>query len=145
MDDLDRRILEQLLKNARASFQEIGGVVGLSAPAVKRRVDRLVAAKQITGFTALVNPVALGWTTEAYVEVYYRDNISPAELKRSLEPIPQVVGVWTIAGEADALVHVMATDMAEIEVTVERIRENARVGRTRSAIVMSRILERPRT
>ncbi|MCC3330563.1 Lrp/AsnC family transcriptional regulator [Nocardia abscessus] len=145
MDDLDRRILEQLLKNARASFQEIGGVVGLSAPAVKRRVDRLVAAKQITGFTALVNPVALGWKTEAYVEVYYRDNISPAELKRSLEPIPQVVGVWTIAGEADALVHVMATDMAEIEVTVERIRENARVGRTRSAIVMSRILERPRT
>jgi DNA-binding Lrp family transcriptional regulator len=145
VDDLDRRILEQLLKNARASFQEIGGVVGLSAPAVKRRVDRLVAAKQITGFTALVNPVALGWKTEAYVEVYYRDNISPAELKRSLEPIPQVVGVWTIAGEADALVHVMATDMAEIEVTVERIRENARVGRTRSAIVMSRILERPRT
>ncbi|MGW5375564.1 Lrp/AsnC family transcriptional regulator [Nocardia sp. NPDC003999] len=145
MDDLDRRILEQLLKNARASFQEIGGVVGLSAPAVKRRVDRLVAGKQITGFTALVNPAALGWKTEAYVEVYYRDNISPAELKRSLEPIPQVVGVWTIAGEADALVHVMATDMAEIEVTVERIRENARVGRTRSAIVMSRILKRPRT
>ncbi|WP_174186537.1 Lrp/AsnC family transcriptional regulator [Nocardia barduliensis] len=145
MDDLDRRILEQLLRNARASFQEIGGVVGLSAPAVKRRVDRLVAGKQITGFTALVNPAALGWKTEAYVEVYYRDNISPAELKRSLDPIPQVVGVWTIAGEADALVHVMATDMAEIEVTVERIRENARVGRTRSAIVMSRILERPRT
>ncbi|MBF6301806.1 Lrp/AsnC family transcriptional regulator [Nocardia amamiensis] len=145
MDDLDRRILEQLLKHARASFQEIGSAVGLSAPAVKRRVDRLVANKQITGFTALVNPAALGWKTEAYVEVYYRDNISPAELKRSLEPIPQVVGVWTIAGEADALVHVMATDMAEIEVTVERIRENARVGRTRSSIVMSRILERPRT
>ncbi|WP_040779484.1 Lrp/AsnC family transcriptional regulator [Nocardia pneumoniae] len=145
MDDLDRRILEHLLKHARASFQEIGSAVGLSAPAVKRRVDRLVANKQITGFTALVNPAALGWKTEAYVEVYYRDNISPAELKRSLEPIPQVVGVWTIAGEADALVHVMATDMAEIEVTVERIRENARVGRTRSSIVMSRILERPRT
>ncbi|MGO4613184.1 Lrp/AsnC family transcriptional regulator [Nocardia sp. 2YAB30] len=145
MDNLDRRILEHLLEHARASFQEIGSAVGLSAPAVKRRVDRLVASKQITGFTALVNPAALGWKTEAYVEVYYRDNISPVELRRSLEPIPQVVGVWTIAGEADALVHVMATDMAEIEVTVERIRENARVGRTRSSIVMSRILERPRT
>ncbi|MGX1779002.1 Lrp/AsnC family transcriptional regulator [Nocardia brasiliensis] len=145
MDDIDRRILEHLLRQARASFQEIGSAVGLTAPAVKRRVDKMVASKQITGFTALVNPAALGWKTEAYVEVYYRDNISPAELRRSLEPIPQVVGVWTIAGEADALVHVMATDMAEIEVTVERIRENARVGRTRSSIVMSRILERPRT
>ncbi|WP_410872547.1 Lrp/AsnC family transcriptional regulator [Nocardia sp. A7] len=145
MDDIDRRILSELLVRARASFQEIGSVVGLSAPAVKRRVDKMVASGQITGFTAQVNPAALGWTTEAYVEVYYRDNISPAELRRTLEPIPQVVGVWTIAGEADALVHVMATDMAEIEVTVERIRENARVGRTRSSLVMSRILERPRT
>lgn len=145
MDDIDRRILGELLVHARASFQDIGSVVGLSAPAVKRRVDRMVAAGQITGFTAQVNPAALGWTTEAYVEVYYRDNISPAELRRTLEPIPQIVGVWTIAGEADALVHVMATDMAEIEVTVERIRENARVGRTRSSLVMSRILERPRT
>ncbi|MCP2288294.1 Lrp/AsnC family transcriptional regulator [Nocardia amikacinitolerans] len=145
MDETDRKILGHLLRSARASFQEIGSAVGLSAPAVKRRVDRMVASGQITGFTALVNPAALGWTTEAYVEVYYRDNITPAELRRSLEPIPQVVGVWTIAGEADALVHVMATDMAEIESTVERIRENARVGRTRSAIVMSRILERPRT
>ncbi|MFD7843634.1 Lrp/AsnC family transcriptional regulator [Nocardia sp. NPDC004582] len=145
MDDLDRRILAHLLKNARASFQDIGAVIGLSAPAVKRRVDKLVAAGQITGFTAVVNPAALGWRTEAYVEVFYRDNISPAELRRGLEPIPQVVGVWTIAGEADALVHVMATDMAEIEATVERIRENARVGRTRSNIVMSRLLERPRT
>ncbi|PXX59318.1 AsnC family transcriptional regulator [Nocardia tenerifensis] len=145
MDDIDRRILEHLLRQARASFQEIGSAVGLTAPAVKRRVDKMVASKQITGFTAQVNPAAMGWKTEAYVEVYYRDNISPAELRRSLEPIPQVVGVWTIAGEADALVHVMATDMAEIEVTVERIRENARVGRTRSSIVMSRILERPRT
>ncbi|WP_278266034.1 Lrp/AsnC family transcriptional regulator [Nocardia sp. AG03] len=145
VDDIDRRILAELLTHARASFQEIGSVVGLSAPAVKRRVDKMVASGQITGFTAQVNPAALGWTTEAYVEVYYRDNISPAELRRTLEPIPQVVGVWTIAGEADALVHVMATDMAEIEVTVERIRENARVGRTRSSLVMSRILERPRT
>ncbi|WP_067686518.1 Lrp/AsnC family transcriptional regulator [Nocardia jejuensis] len=145
MDELDRRILALLLKHARASFQEIGAVVGLSAPAVKRRVDKMVAGGQITGFTAVVNPAALGWRTEAYVEVFYRDNISPNELRRSLEPIPQVVGVWTIAGEADALVHVMATDMAEIEATVERIRENARVGRTRSNIVMSRLIERPRT
>ncbi|MFE3543183.1 Lrp/AsnC family transcriptional regulator [Nocardia sp. NPDC059177] len=145
MDDIDRRILAELLTHARASFQEIGSAVGLSAPAVKRRVDKMLASGQITGFTARVDPAALGWTTEAYVEVYYRDNISPAELRRTLEPIPQVIGVWTIAGEADALVHVMATDMAEIEVTVERIRENARVGRTRSSLVMSRILERPRT
>lgn len=144
MDDVDRTILGQLLRNGRATFAEIGGVVGLSAPAVKRRVDRMRASGEIAGFTAVVNPAALGWTTEAYVEVHYRGNVSPAELRRALEPIPQVVGVWTISGDADALVHVMAHNMADIEACVEQIRQNTRVDRTRSSIVMTRLFERPR-
>ena len=43
MDDIDRQIVAQLRANARASFQSIGNRVSLSAPAVKRRVDRLEA------------------------------------------------------------------------------------------------------
>lgn len=105
----------------------------------------MIARGEIVGFTAIVHPAALGWTTEAYVEVHYRGNISTRELRSSLEGIPQVVGVWTVSGDADAIVHVMAENMAEIESTVERIRESDRVDRTRSAIVMSRIFERPRS
>jgi DNA-binding Lrp family transcriptional regulator len=145
MDVINRRILSHLLRNGRATFQQVGAEVGLSAPAVKRRVDALLSSGKIKGFTALVDPGALGWTTEAYVEVYYRGNVSTADLKRSLEHIPQIVGAWTVSGDADALVHVMAETMAEVESTVERIRENTRVDRTRSAIVMSRVFERPRS
>ena len=144
MDDVDRHILSHLLRNGRASFAEIGADVGLSAPAVKRRVDRMRATGEIAGFTAVVDPAALGWSTEAYVEVYYRGNVSPAELRRSLESIPQVVGVWTVSGDADALVHVMARNMADVEACVEQIRQNMRVDRTRSSIVMTRLFERPR-
>lgn len=144
MDDVDRAILSRLMRNGRASFAEIGSEVGLSAPAVKRRVDRMRASGEISGFTAVVDPAALGWSTEAYVEVYYRGNVSPAELRRSLEPIPQVVGVWTVSGDADALVHVMARNMADVEACVEQIRQNMRVDRTRSSIVMTRLFERPR-
>jgi DNA-binding Lrp family transcriptional regulator len=145
MDAVDREIIGHLMRDGRATFAEIGSGVGLSAPAVKRRVDRMRASGHITGFTALIDPAALGWTTEAYVEIYYDGNVSATELKRSLEPIPQVVGAWTVAGNPDAIVHVMATNMAEIEQVVERMREHARVERTRSAIVMSRLFERPRS
>ncbi|MFD1825664.1 MULTISPECIES: Lrp/AsnC family transcriptional regulator [Mumia] len=145
MDAVDREIIGHLMRDGRATFSEIGAGVGLSAPAVKRRVDRMRASGQITGFTTLIDPAALGWTTEAYVEIYYDGNVSAGELKRSLEPIPQVVGAWTVAGNPDAIVHVMATNMAEIEQVVERMREHARVERTRSAIVMSRLFERPRS
>ncbi|KHL10806.1 DNA-binding Lrp family transcriptional regulator [Mumia flava] len=145
MDTIDRDIIGCLTRDARATYAEIGQQVGLSAPGVKRRVDAMRSRGQIRGFTALIDPSALGWTTEAYVEVYYDGNVSAKELKRNLEQIPQVVGAWTVAGNADAIVHVMATSMGEIEEVVERMREHAKVERTRSAIVMSRLFERSRT
>ena len=61
VDDLDARIVAALLKNGRASYAVIGDEVGLSAPAVKRRVDRLRTAGAIIGFSARVDPAAMGW------------------------------------------------------------------------------------
>ena len=80
LDDLDRRIVAALVEDARATYAEVGSQVGLSAPAVKRRVDRLRASGAITGFSAQVDPAALGWTTEAYVELFCRGRTSPAEI-----------------------------------------------------------------
>lgn len=145
MDAVNREIIGYLLKDGRATYQEIGKKIGLSAPAIKRRVDQMVARKEIAGFTALIDPASLGWDTEAYVEISYTGNVPPSKLKRDLEQIPEVVGVWTVSGDADALVHIMASNMADIERTVERMRESANVDRTRSVIVMSRLFERPRS
>jgi len=145
VDTVNREIIGHLLKDGRATYQEVGTKVGLSAPAVKRRVDQMIARKEIAGFTALIDPASLGWNTEAYVEISYQGNVSTARLKRDLEAIPQVIGVWTVSGDADALVHVMASSMAEVEQTVELMRESANVDRTRSVIVMSRVFERPRS
>lgn len=145
MDAVNRRITEHLLRDGRATYQQIGDAVGLSAPAVKRRVDQMVARGEIAGFTALIDPQALGWDLEAYVEVIYSGNVVTSRLTRELEDLPEVVGLWTVSGEADALVHVMAADMAAIERTVTAIRKVPNVTRTRSLFVMSRVFERPRT
>ena len=61
MDDTDRRIVALLQENARRSFKDIGDRVHLSAPAVKRRVDRLEADGVIRGYSAAVDPRAFGW------------------------------------------------------------------------------------
>ena len=70
MDDIDRRIVALLRENARRSFKDIGGHVHLTAPAVKRRVDRLEADGVLLGYTAIVDPAAFGWHAEAFVELY---------------------------------------------------------------------------
>jgi DNA-binding Lrp family transcriptional regulator len=142
LDEIDKRIVAALRDDARASFADIGALVGLSAPAVKRRVDRLRAGGVITGFTAVVDPSALGWSTKAYVELYCQGKTAPATIAAAVSRHPEVVDACTISGEADALIHVIAADMRHFEEVLERIGAEKFVVRTKSVLVLSRLLRR---
>ena len=144
MDAIDHRVISCLLRDGRATYAEIGAEVGLSAPAAKRRVDRLRASGAIRGFTVVVDPSALGWTTEAYVEVYCQGTVSPKDLRRSLERVPEVVGACTVSGAADALLHMLAADIRHLEQAMERVRQEPNVDHTESVIVLSRLIDRGR-
>jgi hypothetical protein len=52
--------------------------------------------------------------TEAYVELYGKGTVSPEDLRRSLEQVPEVVGAATVSGQADALVHMLASDVKQL-------------------------------
>ena len=142
LDDIDAKIITVLIRDARTSYALIGDTVGLSAPAVKRRVDRLRAAGAITGFSARVDPAALGWTTEAYVELFCGSRTSPAVIAEAVRRYPEVVDACTVTGEADALVHIRAADIRHFERVMERIGAEPFVVRTRSAMVLSRLVDR---
>lgn len=143
MNPIDQRIVACLVANARSSYAEVGKVVGLSAPAVKRRVDRLLGTGVLRGFTAVVDPEALGWGTEAFVEVHCRGNVAPSRIRAKLEPLPEVVAAYTVTGAADAIVHLRAADIHQLETALERLRGLDIVDRTVSTVVLSRLLERP--
>lgn len=143
LDDLDRRIVACLLEDARLSFSQIGGQVGLSAPAVKRRVDRMRHDGVITGYAAVVDPAALGWTTEAFVELFCAGRTSPAEIYASIRRHPEVVAAYTVTGEANALVHLRAHDIQGLEEALERLRNEPNIVQTKTSIVLSRLLGRP--
>ncbi len=142
LDRLDEAIVRALAADARRSYAHIGSAVGLSAPAVKRRVDRLVAAGVITGFTVRADPVALGRNTEAFVELYCRRSTSPSDIRAGLERYPEVVAASTVTGEADALVQIHARDVRHFEAVLERIAGEPFVERTKSVLVLSPLLRR---
>lgn len=142
IDDLDRQIIACLSKNARMSFRALGAQVGLSAPAVKRRVDRLVAADAITRFTVAVDPRVLGWNVEAFIELFCAPRTPAAEISGALRNHPEVVAAYTITGDADALLHLQVSNARHLEDALERIRAESIVTQTRSVVVLSRLIGR---
>jgi DNA-binding Lrp family transcriptional regulator len=142
MDALDYGIIDRLRLNSRAGYGEIGEVIGLSASAVKRRVDKLVGDGVIRAFTVQVDPAVDGLSTEAYVELFCRGTVAPEELRRMLSGIPEVVDAGTVTGSADAIVHIRSRDIPSLEDALERVRLAPNVDHTRSAIVLSRLIHR---
>jgi DNA-binding Lrp family transcriptional regulator len=142
MDATDEMIVALLRENARRSFQDIGNHVHLSAPAVKRRVDRLERDGVLLGYTAIVDPEAFGWHAEAFVDLYCDGGMAADAIKRAVEGEPGVVSAHTVAGEASALLHVMAHDTKALELALERIRATPGVIRTVTEVVLSTLFAR---
>jgi DNA-binding Lrp family transcriptional regulator len=142
MDDIDRRIVALLRENARRSYLDIGGHVHLSAPAVKRRVDRLEGDGVLLGYTAVVDPAAFGWQAEAFVDLYCEGDMPGSAIRRAVEAEAGVVSAHTVAGEASAVLHVRAQDTKALELALERIRSGAGITRTVTQVVLSTLFSR---
>lgn len=119
--------------------------MSLSAPSVKRRVDRLRASGVLRGFTAVVDEAALGASTEALVELFYAPGTLLDEVARRLARHPEVVEAWSVTGEADAIARVRTRDNADLERLIMALQREELVLRTRSQVIMSRLVSRPRT
>jgi DNA-binding Lrp family transcriptional regulator len=143
MDAIDRQIVALLRENARRSFQDIGARVALSAPAVKRRVDRLGADGVIRAYAAVVEPAAVGWPTHAIVALYCEGRMAAAEVRAAVAAHPEVSAAFTVAGEASAILHVRAQDTAHLEQTLERLRDTPGIMRTQTQVVLTTLFERP--
>jgi DNA-binding Lrp family transcriptional regulator len=143
MDEIDQQIVALLREDARRSFQDMGGRVSLSAPAVKRRVDRLQSDGVIKAYAAVVDPAAMGWHTHAFVALYCEGRMSAGEIRAAVGGHPEIVAAYTVAGEASAILHVHAQDTAHLEVALERIRDTPGITRTQTQVVLSTLFERP--
>jgi DNA-binding Lrp family transcriptional regulator len=142
LDATDQEIVALLRQDARRSYQDIGRHVHLSAPAVKRRVDRLEQDGVILGYTAIVNPKAFGWHAEAFVDLYCDGQMAGEAIRQAVIDEPRVVAAHTVAGESSALLHVMASDTKDLEQVLERIRGTEGVTRTVTEVVLSTLFQR---
>jgi Lrp/AsnC family leucine-responsive transcriptional regulator len=142
MDALDRKILSLLVEDGRRTYDDIARRVSLSAPSVKRRIDRLREQGALEGFTAVLDHGAIGWNTEALVELFYRPGTTLDEVAETLRDHAEVVEAWSVTGDADAIARVRTEDNAALERLIMDLQRNGLVVRTRSQVVLSRLVRR---
>ncbi|MGV9709119.1 Lrp/AsnC family transcriptional regulator [Gordonia sp. NPDC003424] len=136
LDDTDLALLALLSDDGRATFSDLATRVNLSVAATKRRVDRLRAQQVITGFTATIDPAALGRPVEAFTEVRYVGTSQPDEMIQEMTQIPEVESVYTIAGDPDMLVRVRARDHAHLQQIINHLRRGGKATGTKTMIVL---------
>lgn len=138
-DDLDRTDLElvDLLRaDARRTLADMATRVSLSAPAVKRRIDRLERIGVITGYTAIVDHGRLGRPLEAFTELRFTGTTLVDEIARIAAAIPEVETVFTTAGDPDALVHLRVRDVDDLKRVVDLLRRSGMVTGTKTLMVL---------
>jgi Lrp/AsnC family transcriptional regulator, leucine-responsive regulatory protein len=133
IDDGNRRLLEELQRDARLSLAELGRRVGLSSPAVADRIARLEETGVITGYHAEIDPRKLGWSLEVVVRI----RPAPRELHKVAElaaRTPEIVECQRVTGED---CYVMKAHVREVDDLEELIDRFAVYGQTTTSLVHS--------
>jgi DNA-binding Lrp family transcriptional regulator len=135
LDDIDRRILDELIADGRMSMRTLAERLHISRANAYARVERLRAANVIRGFKADVDPVAAGLGTSAYVTVNLRQT-EWRVVREKLRALPGVVHVALVGGEFDAILLVRTTDNAELgRLVLNVIQDMPGVVNTRTLLV----------
>lgn len=135
MDDVDRRLLDELTRDGRQSITTLASTVHISRAQAYERVGRLREAGVLKGFTAVTDPRRAGLGASAYVTVKLKQN-AWRELAAALESVPAVEQVALVGGQFDVVVLVRAQDSQELrDVLFEHIQPLPYVLETQTHLV----------
>jgi Lrp/AsnC family leucine-responsive transcriptional regulator len=142
IDDTDARILELLQHDGRESYAEVGQTVGMSGPSAHERVKKLEARGIIRGYAALVDPTMLGYGVLAFMFIKQVPGTIATDLTGDFAAVEEIEECHHIAGEADYLLKVRATDTRHLERILHKIQAVPHVFTTETQVVFSSAFER---
>jgi Lrp/AsnC family leucine-responsive transcriptional regulator len=137
VDSVDRKLIDALRLDGRATYAELGRQVGLSASAVHERVGKLEAAGVIMGYHAVVDPNAVGLGVTALIGIHPSDTADDEEVAAALGKLPEVESCYAVAGDAAFVVKVRVATVDDLEHTLGRLRRIDGVSGTRTTVVLS--------
>lgn len=141
VDPLDLRILLLALEQPRAGVREYARQLQVARGTVQARLERLRRLGILTGWSPDIDPVALGYTTKAYVRLGLSQGVLE-DVTARLRRIPEVIEADSTAGDSDMLCVVVARGPENFEEVIQRILTVPGVQRTRSEVVLRQRISR---
>jgi len=136
LDEIDRRLLELLKKDARMSYVELGAKVGLSEAAVRRRIKKMQKEGIIKRFTV---EIEVGEGASALTLVSVTPSTPTSEVSTRIKNLPNVQKVYEITGQYDIAVLITASNIAEVNKCIDDIRKAEGVATTNTIIILREI------
>ncbi len=140
IDQLDLKILRNLLADGRISFRELASNLGVSTTTVAARVSRLESAKVIRGHSTLVDFQKLGYELTVVTEILVSKG-KLLEMEQEIAKVPGVVAVYDVTGEIDAIVISKCRDREELSRFTKGLLSMHFVERTNSHVVLTTVKE----
>lgn len=144
IDQIDRRMIEELRIDARLSVAELSRRVGLSKTPCQIRLKRLVDDGYIRGFRAVIDPVRLGMGHIAFAEVKLSDTREKAleAFRRAVLQVEEVEECHMLASHFDYLLKVRTSDITAYRAVLgEKISSLPHVASTSTFVVMETIVD----
>jgi Lrp/AsnC family leucine-responsive transcriptional regulator len=142
LSDTDARLLGILQADGRRSYADLGADLGMAGPSAHERVKKLEARGFIRGYSADVDPSAIGLGVLAFTWVTQAPGTVAVDLMPAFAAIPEVEECHHITGEADYILKTRATDMEHLGRVVRRIQTTENVFATETDVVFSTGFER---
>jgi Lrp/AsnC family transcriptional regulator, leucine-responsive regulatory protein len=142
LDPIDAAILRHLVRDARASYTDLGVAVGLSGNAVAQRMRRLEQAGVIRGYRALLDPALESGGVSAVVQLRTAIDADAAAVEEGLAALPEVVEVLDLAGPVDYEIRLRCSDTDRLYAVVQLVRALPGVTAMETRPVLREVLRR---
>jgi Lrp/AsnC family leucine-responsive transcriptional regulator len=142
IDTLDLQLIEALQRNARATFAELGTLIGLKAPAVHDRVKRLESRGYLRGYTAQVDTRRLGYELTAFVSIVTSAERTYDEFTAHIAALPEVIEMHSVTGDVTFILKVLTRSTSHLDDFLSRMKRIPGIAQTRTTVVLSTPFER---
>ncbi|NKB29628.1 MAG: AsnC family transcriptional regulator [Rhodobacteraceae bacterium] len=143
LDEIDRRILTALQRDATPALDALGQVIGLSRNALWRRIRALEDSGVIRARVALVDPEALDLNLTVFIQVRTSAHDADwlAKFARATNAMPEILGAYRMTGELDYLIRARVRDVADYDRLYQRLIQQVDLADVSASFVMEELKE----